>query len=313
MQPNVSVIIPTYNREKFIGPAIQSVLDQTYQDFEVIVVDDGSTDETLNVVKQFSEKVRYIYQPNKGRSHARNKGLSLAKGQFVAFLDSDDLYLHEKLRLQVDFMKQHKEFGMVYTSAYCIDEDGVPLQARYEADVSGWIYKHIAFFVPVTIALPTVMVRREIFESAGSFDEEMDRFEDTDMWRRISKKCQIGAMPEFTCRLRTHMDNALATQDPYKIFRALEHYVQKIHKQDTNVSVILRRKGIAKLYGYYGSAMMTDPTRRKLGYILLLRGILSWPFAFKIIVRFAAYIFYHRYCWVKAIVLKRRTHLRNTK
>ena len=313
MQPNVSIIIPTYNREKFIGAAIQSVLDQTYQDFEVIVVDDGSTDGTVDVVKEFSEKVRYIYQPNQGRSHARNHGLGLAKGRYIAFLDSDDLYLQEKLRLQVDFMEQHPEFGMVYTSACCMDEDGVPLRATYEAEVSGWIYKDIAFFVPVTIALPTVMVRREIFESAGGFDENMDRFEDTDMWRRISKQCLIGAMHEYTCRLRTHLDNALATQNPYKIFRALEYYVQKIHREDTNVSVILRRKGIAKLYGYYGAAMMTNPAWRKLGYFLLFRGIRSWPFNFKIIARFAAYVACHGYCWVKATASKRRAHLGDMK
>lgn len=281
MQPTVSVIIPTYNREKFIGAAVKSVLDQTFKDFEIIVVDDGSTDGTADVVKEFSsEKIRYIYQPNQGRSRARNHALELAKGRYLAFLDSDDLYLPEKLGMQVDFMDKRPDCGMVYTSAHCIDENGNSLPHVYEARVSGWIYKDIAFFVPVTITLPTVMARREVFEVVGGFDENMERFEDTDMWRRISKTFQIGAMQTYTCLLRTHHENSLITQNPEKILAAIEYYVKKINREDVDVGWLVRRRGIAKLYTYYGGALMSIPAWRNQGYLLLLKAVRSWPAVF---------------------------------
>lgn len=298
-QPIVSVIIPTYNREKFIGAAIKSVLDQTFKCFEIIVIDDGSTDGTANVVKEFkSEKIRYIYQSNQGRSRARNHALALAKGRYIAFLDSDDMYLPEKLGMQVDFMDRRPDFGMVYTSAYCIDEDGNSLAHVYEAKLSGWIYNDIAFFVPVTITLPTVIARREVFEAVGGFDENMERFEDTDMWRRISKAFQIGAMATFTCLLRTHSDNSLVTQNPERILAAVEYYINKIEREDVDVGWIVRRRGIAMLCTYYGGALMSIPAWRKQGYMLLLKAIRSWP----------AIIVTAVYWRIRKAISKRRVH-----
>lgn len=295
--PKVSVILPTYNREKLVGAAIQSVLDQTFQDFELIVVDDGSTDRTSEVVQSFSSsKVRYIFQSNQGRSNARNHALSLAQGQYIAFLDSDDLYLRGKLELQVAYLDKHPEFGMIYTSAFCIDKDGALLNNVYEAIVSGWIYKEIAFFVPVTITLPTVMARREVFDTVGGFDEKMERFEDTDIWRRISKRYQIGALHERTCHLRTHPDNALAAQNPDRIAAALDYYVKKIAKEDCDAGFILRRKGMAALYIYYGLAMMNIPAWRKYAYTFLLKAIRFWPFnLIRVALSIASYFAYHTY------------------
>jgi hypothetical protein len=117
----------------------------------------------------------------------------------------------------------------------------------------------------------------------------MARFEDTDMWRRISKHYQINALQERTCLLRTHTDNSLAAQHPEHIAGALEYYVKKIGIEDTDVGIIMRRKGIAKLYGYYGAAMMTNPAWRKIGYSFLLKGILSWPFNLRNFARFIIY------------------------
>lgn len=281
--PCVSIIIPTYNRAKFLGAAIKSALDQSFEDSEIIVVDDGSTDETRLVIEQYRQRINYIYQTNQGRSNARNRALRLAKGRYIAFLDSDDLYLANKLELQVSFMENHPEFGMIYTSAYCMNDDGVALHDTYNATASGHIYKDIAFFVPITVALPTVMVRREVFETIGHFDENLNRFEDTDMWRRISKQFLIGALPEYTCRLRTHQENALASQDPISIMNSLEYYANKIRKEDVMMGIITRRRGIARLYEYYSAAMMTIPAWKTYGYLLLYKSAFSWPFNYRII------------------------------
>jgi glycosyltransferase involved in cell wall biosynthesis len=272
-RPKVSVIIPTYNHKKFISEAIQSVLDQTFRDFELIIIDDGSTDGTANVVNSFSDgRIKYVYQSNCGRSYARNRALNIASGRYITFLDSDDLYLPDKLQLQVDFLDTHPEFGMVYTSAYCMDEAGILLNDSYMATVSGQIYKDIAFYVPVTITLPTVMARREVFDKVGGFDEKMERFEDTDMWRRIAKEYLVGAIPDFTCKLRTHSDNALSGQDPRKIEAAIKFYINKIFSEDSSISLEIRRNGASKLYYHYAIALFSVPAR-VVGLKLLLISI----------------------------------------
>jgi glycosyltransferase involved in cell wall biosynthesis len=278
VKPVVSVIIPTFNREKFVGKAIQSVLVQSFPDFEIIIVDDGSTDGTTEVVKSFSaDRLQYIYQPNHGRSNARNHALRLARGRYIAFLDSDDLYLPGKLELQVNYLDCHPDVGMVYTSAYCIDESGNQLEYQYEAKTSGRIYRDIAFFVPVTITLPTVMVRREVFDKVGNFDESMERFEDTDMWRRIAKTYLVGAIPTPTCYLRTHHGNALAGQDPQKIEAAVTYYIDKVFAEDRSDNGGILRKGASTLCFHYAKALLSMPTAAVIGRKLLLKSISYAP------------------------------------
>ena len=293
IKPMISVIIPTYNREKFIGEAIQSVLGQTYCNFEIIVVDDGSTDYTEKLVGMIIDpRLQYIRQENNGRSSARNRALKLSKGKYIAFLDSDDLYLPEKLSTQVGYLETHPDVSMIYTSAYCMDENGNPISHRYEAKASGWIYRQIAFFTPVTITLPTVMLRREVLDKVGNFDEKMHRFEDTDLWRRISKYFYIGAMSEPTCKLRTHSDNSLAAQDPHKIEEALSYYVSKIFKEDRSINFFLRCKGVSGIYLYYGRALMTRSAWASIGRKLLFRSIYYWPLNFRSIFYIFAYHLY---------------------
>jgi glycosyltransferase involved in cell wall biosynthesis len=278
LMPTISVIIPTYNRAHLIGASIASVLAQTYTNFELIVVDDGSTDDTEQQVHGFNDpRINYINQENKGRSHARNCALDLARGRYIAFLDSDDLFLPDKLALQVAYLDSHPHVGMVYTSAYCIDYSGNALSDRYLASVSGKIYKSIAFFRPVTITLPTVMARRELFAEVGGFDVQMHRFEDTDMWRRISKVTHIAALPEFTCKLRTHTDNSLAEQRPDQIISSLNYYAQKILHEDAGMGRVSMRRGLGGLYYYYGRAFLTIPEWRDAGADLLRTAYRYWP------------------------------------
>ena len=276
--PLVSVVIPTFNRERLIGEAVRSVLAQSYPELEVIVVDDGSTDGTAQVLEALGDpRLRFVRQPNQGRSSARNHALAMAGGRYVAFLDSDDLYLPGKIALQVDYLESHPDVGMVYTSAYCIDEAGNRLAHRYDASVAGWIYRDIAFFLPVTVTLPTVMVRREVLDRVGTFDEAMERFEDTDMWRRIAKRYQVAALPAFTCLLRTHGGNELAAQDPVQIAEALAYYARKIQREDRDMGWRVIRAGLARLYAYYGWALMTNPAWAAHGQRLLATSIFYWP------------------------------------
>jgi glycosyltransferase involved in cell wall biosynthesis len=277
--PTVSVIIPTYNRARFIREAIESVVEQSFSDLELIVIDDGSTDETAEIVGAFNDKrLNFVRQENRGRSAARNRAIASARGRYIAFLDSDDMYLRDKLAKQVSYMDLHPELGMIYTSATCIDGEGKPLDSeRYKAWAEGQIYKQVAFFQPVTITLPTVMVRREVLDTVGGFDEAMNRFEDTDLWRRIAKHHRIGMLVQPTCILRTHDDNTLQSQDPAKIVEAIEYYIAKIFRDDADVGVAFLKQGASRLCEYYGRAFMSVPEWRRLGMMLTKKSIAYEP------------------------------------
>ncbi len=282
-------MIPTYNRAQFISSAIESVLTQTFTGFELIVVDDGSIDETSGIVASIRDpRLIFIQQGNAGRSNARNRALALARGKYIAFLDSDDLYLPGKLALQVEYMDEHPEAGMIYTSACCIDAQGNDLPEKYEAKRSGRIYPDIAFFRPVTITLPTVVVRREIFKQVGGFDERMSRFEDTDMWRRVSKVTDIHAIDVDTCKLRTHGENGLRAQDPDQIVSSIEYYSNKILREDTDVSAWRVRQGLGGLNYYYGRALMTVRGWEAQSWKLFRKSLQYWPFYAPLVA--AAYI-----------------------
>lgn len=278
-QPLVSVVIPTFNRSGLLRDAVRSVLDQTFRDFELIVIDDGSTDDTDIVMQGFDDsRLNYIVQPNRGRSAARNRALAMAQGQFIAFLDSDDLYLKDKLERQVAFMAAHPEVGMIYTAAICVDKDGHPLSRQfYTAEVEGDIYREVAFFQPVTITLPTVMLRRAVLDAVGVFDESMDRFEDTDLWRRVTKRFRVGILREPTCILKTHDDNDLRAQDPELINSAIDHYVAKVFREDADMGAELLSSGASRLYEYYGRAFLGVAGWRRRGFQLLLNAIRFRP------------------------------------
>lgn len=259
--------------------AVQSVLDQTFSDFELIIIDDGSTDETDEVVRGFNDRrLRYLRQENKGRSAARNKALSLARGSHIAFLDSDDLYLEDKLAKQVAFMAENPHIDMLYTSAICVDDAGRPMDKQvYFAEVEGDIYRYVAFFRPVTITLPTVMLRRKVLDTVGYFDEQMDRFEDTDLWRRIAKRFKVGILREPTCILKTHDDNALTAQNPTRIIGAIDYYVEKVFREDADIEMAFLKDGASRLYEYYGRAFLAVEGWRHFGLQLLRKAIMFQP------------------------------------
>lgn len=255
--PTVSIIIPTYNRSALLKQALLSCLEQTYQDFEIIVVDDGSTDDTKQVVESLgSSKIRYFFQENCGRSKARNRAISLAEGKYITFLDSDDEYLPNKLEVGVKALDENPQYGAIYSSAYNVDIKGKLHPYVYPAPSSGWIYKEITLYLPLTICLPTVMARKEVFKKVGVFDEKQNRFEDTDMWRRISKEYQFLAIDQPLCRIRYHEGNEM--EHPEIIYQALKYYTQKVLREDTLRYGLELRFLAARLCVHYGLAVRNN-------------------------------------------------------
>jgi glycosyltransferase involved in cell wall biosynthesis len=273
-RPTVSIVLPTYNRAKFIGQAVTSALGQTYDDIEVLVVDDGSVDDTSDIIGTFSDpRLKYIkLTSNSGRSSARNRGLQRARGDYIAFLDSDDYYLPQKIEMQVQFLNEHPDVDMVYTASACVDTDDRPIQYFYRAPVSGKIYNEIAFFKPLTITLPTVMLRRGVLTKVGSFDEQMERFEDTDFWRRIAKHFKIAGIDEVTCHIRSHQGNHISSFEPESFKRAIAYYVEKVFREDRDIDPLIVGAGARRLHELYGSALLGMPGAKQLAVELQQKG-----------------------------------------
>jgi len=175
--------------------AIRSVLEQSFRDFELIVVDDGSDDGTREMIqREFPGLLTYLYQENQGVSRARNRGLKLAQGEFVAFLDSDDLWLPRKLERQMAFMQSHPEAQICYTDEIWIRRRVRVNPKKKHAKYSGWIYPRC---LPLCIISPSsALMRRGLLEEVGGFDEELPVCEDYDLWLRISARHPIHFLPE---------------------------------------------------------------------------------------------------------------------
>jgi len=169
-EPTVSVVIPAYNAERYIGETLESVLAQTYRDFEVVVVDDGSTDGTREIVRGYGEPVRLVEQPNSGPAAARNRGVREARGEFIAFIDADDLWLPEKLALQVPLFDD-EEVGLVSCRVQLVDGSGRPHPTYEREKVSGWAFEKL--LEGNFIGTSTVVARREALEGAGLFPEDL--------------------------------------------------------------------------------------------------------------------------------------------
>lgn len=201
----VSVIIPTYNRAAMVKEAIQSVLDQTYTDYEVIVVDDGSTDNTRDAVVGVSDKLIYVYQENHGPSSARNHGIRLARGKYIAFLDSDDLFLPAKLEKQVAYMEKNPEVLLSHTSYERVNADGRYIESVRSGTFSGHVYPEIIRGCP--IAMPTVMVRRQSTGQDLRFEENVFPGEDIILWTRLARESSVLGIDEPLARVRIHESN----------------------------------------------------------------------------------------------------------
>ncbi len=188
MSPLVSVIITTYNRGAMVEEAIESVLQQDFLDYEMIVVDDGSTDGTNDALRKYNQ-VNYFYQENQGISRARNQGLALSQGDFVCFLDSDDLWLPNKLAVQVNVMRETSAFKLNYTDEIWIRKGRRVNPRKRHQKYSGWIFEKS---LPLCIISPSsVMLRKEVFDVVGLFDEGLPVCEDYDLWLRITSRFPV--------------------------------------------------------------------------------------------------------------------------
>ena len=204
MTPTVSIIIPTFNRLSFLKSAMASVFNQTYQHFELIVVDDGSTDGTTGFMTDYPG-VRYVYQRNKGVSAARNRGIKLAKGALICFLDSDDTWHKKKLEQQVNAFESDPSLTVCYTNETWIKDGLFFNQHKHHQKYSGWIFEKA---LPLCIISPSsVMIKKEVFSEIGGFDEALEVCEDYDLWLRLTARHPVLFLDEaLTIKQGGHQD-----------------------------------------------------------------------------------------------------------
>jgi glycosyltransferase involved in cell wall biosynthesis len=230
--PEISIVVPTYNRAHMLSDAIRSVLSQTFTDWELIVVDDGSEDATQQVVSSFDDpRIKYVFQVNKGLPGARNTGIRASTGAYLAFLDSDDLFLSQKLERQLATLARQPALGLVAGGHVEVDEHlrahrvVAPWRSCPTLTLDGWL-------TSCPFIVPSVLVRREWLDRVGLFDENMRFVEDWDLWLRLAHVgCAMDWLMEPVCCYRYH-DNSMVRNVPQMkagMLRMLDRFYHQEH------------------------------------------------------------------------------------
>lgn len=299
--PRISIMIPTYNCGRFLGRAIDTALAQSYTDFEILVIDDGSTDNTRDVVARYGNKVRYFHQPNRGLSSARNLALSRATGEFVAYLDADDMWYPQKLEAQIAFLDAHKECGLVHSEVSVIDEDDKILHLRFNQE-TGRSFPHGYCLIDLLrrchIQILTVLERRECLDRAGIFDERLAIAQDYHHWIKVALQgFAIGYLPEPLGKYRWRRGSLMSSQrrllgDFTKIYEIL----QNEHRLEETHGVEIQRLVASQLYANQRQLAYLErlecsgtEARRRLWHL-----VRQWPFRLELYIDLAKSYIKHR-------------------
>ena len=265
--PRVSVIIPTYNCARYLGRAIDSVCAQTYTDYEILVVDDGSTDDTKDVALPYSQRVTYLCQQNQGVSAARNHAVSKASGELLAYLDADDMWYPEKLEKQVAFLDAHRECGMVHSEMSVINEQDEILHVRFYEETKRSVpqgYCMQQLLMRCHIQPLTVVERRSSFDRVGGFDERLLAAEDYLHWIMLAAEGQaLGYLAEPLGKYRWRTGSLMGNS-----YGLLEGYVRLF-------DILLHEKPIAPRHGAECAAILrarSYQVQRELAYLDRIQG-----------------------------------------
>lgn len=248
----IDIIIPTYDRAGLISRAIESVLNQTYADFHLYVVDDGSTDETEITLQKYAShpKVKLLKQENQGVSSARNLGVQHGSGEWISFLDSDDEWLPNKLKLQTEYLKVHSEIRFLHSEEIWI-RNGVRVnpKVKHNKSVEDLFHRSLEFCL---ISPSTVMMKRELFNQHGGFNVEMTVCEDFDLWNKILISEKVGFIDEPVTQKYGGHEDQLSTK-----FVAMDYWrikslvaLEKDHAGDERIISVIKKKTPLLLKGY---------------------------------------------------------------
>lgn len=222
-RPYVSVIVPAYNAATFLGEAIQSIQQQGYESLEILVIDDGSTDNTAAIARSFGDSIRYLYQENSGPACARNTGLKMATGEIIAFLDADDLWPENKLELQLDYFLKNPSLEVVVGRVqYLLIEENKRIFQEISQPTLG-------------VNLGAGLYKKSVFDKLGYFDSSMQQSEDVDLFMRIRENgVSMAAIDEVTLYYRIHGNNMTSDRDRQNtlFIKALKQSLDRRRKQE---------------------------------------------------------------------------------
>ncbi|WP_218230769.1 glycosyltransferase [Paenibacillus chitinolyticus] len=270
--PLISIITPSYNQGKFIRETIESVLNQDYPNIEYIVIDGGSKDETVDILKRYGEKINWVSEKDNGQADAVNKGILRAKGDFIGWLNSDDTYLPGAIQKAMDFLTIHTDVSMVYGEGFHVKENG-EIMERYPTEP----FNYLRLAETCFICQPTGFFRKEIFEKVGLLKEDLHLCMDYELWMRIGKSNSIAYIPDYLATSRMYEDNKTLS-------RRKEVYEEVI-------ATVKKYYGYAPVSWLYGYAdYLSDSKRNKKFYFLLVWFIFKYndtSHAFKIFKSYA--------------------------
>jgi glycosyltransferase involved in cell wall biosynthesis/uncharacterized small protein (DUF1192 family) len=251
MAPKVSVVIKSYNHAAFVAQAIQSILDQSFQDFEIVVTDDGSTDGTADVIRTFSDpRINlHVFEQNRGISNAMNATVARARGEFIAILNSDDFALPGRLERQVSFLDSHPGVAAVFGMPRIVNESGAQAASFFDfrmafslPDFSRKSWLRYFFISCTVLCAPTAMIRRSAYADVGSYDPRLTNLQDFDMWIRFSGFGHaIHVMSEELTAYRVRKDNQnMSAPRPDSAVRSQFEYAQILKRYRTMPADLLR-------------------------------------------------------------------------
>lgn len=271
----VSVIIPTYNRARYLPDALDSLIAQTVQPFEVIVVDDGSNDNTEQVVASYGDQVRYLRQENAGPSAARNRGIRAARSRIVAFLDSDDAWLPHKLEKQLKCLAERPELGLIGTGLFDCDENlENPIR---QADLKLASSEREEVLIRNIWPLTSILIQCSCFDAVGLFDEKMRFAEDWDLWIRIAHSFPVATVKEPLVLMRKHQQSLTgSTANRNYNYDLWEELIIR-NRQRYSMSFVAFRKAMSYyLFNKSYSCQMNGEVHNEVRY--LLKSLAYWPF-----------------------------------
>ncbi|HIK58844.1 MAG: glycosyltransferase family 2 protein [Verrucomicrobiales bacterium] len=265
--PEISIIIPTYNSARYVTEAIESVLNQTYKNFEIIVIDDGSTDNTKEVLHPYlsAGQIQYIYQKNKGPGAARNTGIKVTKGAYIAFLDSDDSWTKDSLEKRFELIRSSDNIDLVFSDYFYQQADGQEILSlkskgfltqfsRFsDQEKKGIIFKDYSLEdiieLPFHMWTGTVLVKKTTITGVGSFRNDINVGEDTDMWLRLVKKSRIGFVDK-PCAYYRRFRGRLTSGNPLDYAQARLVFFSQLLKDNKSNKCVCNviRKKIAIVY-----------------------------------------------------------------
>ena len=277
--PNfISIIIPCYNGEKYVAETITSVLEQTYENFELIVVNDGSKDKSLEIIKQFTSdnRVTIINQANQGVTKSRNNGYAVSKGEYICFLDADDVWAPERLQIHVDYLAEHLDVGLVHNDIQMVDQNTV-LTGQIDKGKEGWILDELLLWDGCCIPTPSsITVRRKAIEEAGEFDAFFSTAGDQEFYFRIAKHFKIGRIPQFLTKYRIH-DNNMRSNVERMEFDHVNAY-KKSEKLGLFKSTLFKMKCFSNLYMILAFSFWVQENNKPKALKYMFLSLLNNPF-----------------------------------